>query len=143
MPGRPGSLPGRFTRSLSLRNSPMPYDGPTVQPARPATLPRTNIRPKRTDMTTRPGKATDHAPGFVRLLDPPERRPEDMTSFDHLNATGSIHHLIRHFGNIETTIIAGERYISPEPTPDRRGLMAPDLLIAFNADPEAYRESNG
>ena len=48
-----------------------------------------------------------------------------MTSFDHLNATGSIHHLIRHFGNIETTIIAGERYISPEPTPDRRGLMAP------------------
>ena len=66
-----------------------------------------------------------------------------MTSFDHLNATGSIHHLIRHFGNIETTIIAGERYISPEPTPDRRWLMAPDLLIAFNADPEAYRESNG
>ncbi len=94
-------------------------------------------------MTTRPGTATDHAPGFVRLPDPPERRPEDMTGFDHLNATGSIHHLIRHFGNIETTIIAGERYISPEPTPDRRGLMAPDLLIAFNADPEAYRESNG
>ena len=94
-------------------------------------------------MTTRPGTATDHASGFVRLPDPPERRPEDMTSFDHLNATGSIHHLIRHFGNIETTIIAGEGYISPEPTPDWRGLMAPDLLIAFNAGPEAYRGSNG
>ena len=29
----------------------------------------------------------------VQLPDPPEREPEDMTSFDHLTLSGSVHHL--------------------------------------------------
>ena len=77
--------------------------------------------------------------------DPPEaeeRGPDDVTSFDHLSATGSVHHLIQHFGNQETTLIAGEHYLAPAPVRDLTRIRYPDLLIAFNVDPEAYRQSN-
>ena len=37
------------------------------------------------------------APTF-RFPDPPEREPDDMTSFDHLARTGSVHHLMHHLG---------------------------------------------
>ena len=77
--------------------------------------------------------------------DPPEaeeRGPDDMTSFDHLSATGSVHHLIQHFGNPETTLVAGEHYLAPAPVRDLTRIRYPDLLIAFNVDPEAYRQSN-
>ena len=77
--------------------------------------------------------------------DPPEaeeRGPDDMTSFDHLSATGSVHHLIQHFGNPETTLVAGEHYLAPAPVRDLTRIRYPDLLIAFNVDPKAYRQSN-
>ena len=90
-------------------------------------------------MTTRPTKPKTTAP----LPDPPEREPEDMTSFDHLTLSGSVHHLVQHLGNPETTIVAGERYVTREPGVPATERMAPDLLIAFNADPEAYRDDNG
>ena len=67
-------------------------------------------------MTARHSDATKgerHLP-FV-LPDPPEREPEDMTSFDHLTLSGSAHHLVQHLGNPETTIVAGERYVTREP----------------------------
>ena len=95
-------------------------------------------------MTARHSDATKrerHLP-FV-LPDPPEREPEDMTSFDHLTLSGSAHHLVQHLGNPDTTIVAGERYIVREMGPPASERMAPDLLIAFNADPEAYRSGNG
>ena len=101
-------------------------------------------KPKRSDMTARHSDATKgerHLP-FV-LPDPPEREPEDMTSFDHLTLSGSVHHLVQHLGNPETTIVAEERYVTREPGSPAAEGMAPDLLIAFNADPEAYRESKG
>lgn len=66
-----------------------------------------------------------------------------MTSFDHLTRNGSVHHLIQHFGYPETTIVAGERYITREPGAPAAGRMAPDLLIAFDANPEAYQDDNG
>ena len=66
-----------------------------------------------------------------------------MTSFDHLTLSGSVHHLVQHLGNPETTIVAGERYVTREPGVPATERMAPDLLIAFNADPEAYRDDNG
>ena len=72
----------------------------------------------------------------------PEREPEDMTSFDHLAANGSAHHLAQHLGNPETTLVAGEHYLSPVLTRDLTGLRYPDLLIAFNVDPAAYHRSN-
>ena len=78
----------------------------------------------------------------IRFPDPPERRPEDMTTFNHLAVTGSAYLLIHHLGNPETTIVAGEHYVALAPTTEMKGLRYPDLLIAFNADPAAYRESN-
>ena len=77
------------------------------------------------------------------LPDLPEGDPEDMTSFDHLTVSGNVRYLIRHLGNPETTIVAGERYLTRAPGAPAADRMAPGLLIALGADPEAYRESNG
>ena len=95
-------------------------------------------------MTTRHSKAAEQErqEGFV-LPDPPEGDPEDMTSFDHLALSGSAHHLAQHLGNPETTIVAGERYLTRAPGAPASERMAPDLLIAFNVEPETYRENNG
>ena len=80
--------------------------------------------------------------GRIRLPDPPEREPDDMTSFDHLAATGNVRYLSSHFGNRDTTIVSGEHYITPVPTTDITGVKYPDLLIAFGVNPAAYRDSN-
>ena len=77
------------------------------------------------------------------LPDPPDREPEDMTSFSHLNKNGAVHHLTHHFGKPETTIIEGERYLTRVPSAPASDRMAPDLLIAFNANPDTYRNNNG
>ena len=66
-----------------------------------------------------------------------------MTSFDHLTLNGGAHHLVQHLGNPETTLVAGERYISREPGAPAEDRLAPDLLVAFDADLEGYRASNG
>ncbi len=76
------------------------------------------------------------------LPDPPDREPDDMTSFDHLAANGNAHHLAHHLGRPETTIVSGEHYLSPDFTRDLTGVRYPDLLIAFNVNPAAYRRSN-
>ena len=39
---------------------------------------------------------TAKSPKTFRFPDPPEREPDDMTSFDHLTRTGSVHHLMHH-----------------------------------------------
>ena len=78
-----------------------------------------------------------------RLPDPPEHPEDKMTNFDHLTATGSAHHLIQHLGNLGTTLVAGERYLVLRPTRSLAGSRYPDLLVAFDADPVAYKESNG
>ena len=79
------------------------------------------------------------------LPDPPDREPEDMTSFDHLtlNGGGGAHHLVQHPGTPETTLVAGERYITREPGAPAEERMAPDLLVAMGAEPQAYRDDNG
>ena len=93
--------------------------------------------PKRCDMTTT--KTT----GF-RLPDPPEREPDEMTSTKHLAMTGSMHHLLRHLGSPDTTLVSAELYITQVPHPGRGGRRrSPDLLVAFDADPELYFGSNG
>jgi hypothetical protein len=60
-----------------------------------------------------------------------------------LHLPGNSHHLAMHFGHPDTTIITGEAYISQEPTGERLGLLAPDLLIAFNVNPAASAARNG
>ena len=95
-------------------------------------------------MTTRHTEAANQKrqEGFV-LPDPPAGEPEDMTSFDHLTLSGNAHHLAHHLGNPETTIVAGERYLTRAPGAPASERMAPDLLIAMDAGPETYRENNG
>ena len=77
------------------------------------------------------------------LPDPPEREPEDMTSFKHLGENGNVHHLIQHLGNRDSTIFGSELFIAPSPGAPASMRRVPDLLIAFDADPELYRENNG
>ena len=81
--------------------------------------------------------------GF-RLPDPPEREPDEMTSIKHLAMTGSMHHLARHLGSPDTTLVSAELYIMEVPHPGQDGRRRrPDLLVAFDVDPELYYRSNG
>ena len=77
---------------------------------------------------------------------PPERRPEDMTSFKHLAIAGGAYLLAEHLGRPETTIVTGERYIAIIPVREMGGQMLglryPDLLVAFDVDPDAFERSN-
>ena len=85
-----------------------------------------------------------HGGRFV-FPDPPEpeeRGPDDVTSFDHLSINGNAYLLSKHLGNPETTLVAGEHYLAPRPVRDLTRIRYPDLLVAFNADLVAYRESN-
>ena len=43
-----------------------------------------------------PTAKTPPTPSHFEFPDPPEREPDDMTSFDHLTPTGNVHHLIQH-----------------------------------------------
>ena len=84
--------------------------------------------------------------GRFPFPDPPEHRPEDrldkMTNFNKMSRTGNVHYLALHLGRPETTLVAGEHYVSPQFTRDMDGLRYPDLLVAFDVDPEAYYLSN-
>ena len=74
--------------------------------------------------------------------DPPPRHPDEMSSHRHLDRPGASYLLDWHFGHPDTTLIAAELYIAPEPGSGIKGLRAPDLLIAFGVDPDAYHRSN-
>ena len=79
---------------------------------------------------------------YFRFPDPPEREPDDMTSFNQLTPNGSVHHLIQHLGNPDSTLVAGEHYLAVAPAQDMTGIRYPDLLIAFGVDPAAYYRRN-
>ena len=72
----------------------------------------------------------------------PERTPDDMTTFEHLAASGGAYHLIQHFGHRESTLVTGEHFLAPEPTRSLKGLRIPDLLVAFDVDPVAFKRTN-
>ena len=79
-----------------------------------------------------------------RLPDPPERDPDEVASYDQIHLPDNTHFLFQHLGNHDTTLIAAERYLALTPRPGRGAIRrSPDLLIAFNVDPQAYRDSNG
>ena len=75
---------------------------------------------------------------FFVFPDPPEIPEDKMTNFDQLAATGNAHHLIQNFGNPETTLVVGERYVAVAPTRNLAGIRYNDLLVAFDVDPETY-----
>ena len=83
-----------------------------------------------------------------RLPDPPEREPNDRTSFDQLAANGNAYHLKQHLiarrpAERDSILVSGEHYMVNRPTRYLAGSRYPDLLVAFGVDPEAYRLSNG
>ena len=85
---------------------------------------------------------TTKAQTLLPLPDPPEREPDDMTSVQHLGENGNMYLLIQYLGNLETTIVSGERYIVPEPGTPASQRIYPDMMVAFNADPAMYRQDN-
>ena len=86
---------------------------------------------------------TPKADNPFRLPDPPQRDPDDMTSAKHLAETGNMHHLKLHLGNPETTIVKSELYLALGRRGSGAEFRVPDLLIAFDADPELYERNNG
>ena len=111
--------------------------------------PSCHRQPIRCEMTASNTAASKlKARGRFRLPDPPEREPDDMTSFDRLAENGNAHHLKQHLmarrpGESENIIVSGEHYLVVRPTRNMAGSHYPDLLVAFDVDPEAYRASNG
>ena len=97
-------------------------------------------------MTTADAKTTQ-SPGRFRLPDPPERQDDEkMSTVDHLHQPGNTHHLLQHFGNRDTTLVTAERFITMMPErrlPSGRIRRVPDLLIAFDVDPDLYSANNG
>ena len=95
-----------------------------------------------TPVTTRP-----KPPDLLRLPDPPERAPDEkMTNVYSLHQPSAMYHLIQHFGNPESTLVAGDLFITTTPRrdlPSGSTRRAPDMLVAFDVDPEAYDERNG
>ena len=89
------------------------------------------------------GASAPAAAEFFRLPDIPEKHPDDMTSFQHLAATGNVGSIAQYLGNPDTTIVSGERYIVPGPAYNASECRYPDLLVAFGVAPAAYRARNG
>ena len=77
-----------------------------------------------------------------RLPDPPEREPEDMTSSHRLARNGNSYRLEHHLSQPETTIVSGEHYLVEEPGTPAGDWVYPDLLVAFDPDLRANRDSN-
>ena len=80
--------------------------------------------------------------GFV-LPDPPPRGPNDLTTARHLSENGNLHALILHFGNTDTTIVRGEWYVVERRGMPTLGRRVPDVIIAFDADPQLFDATNG
>ena len=95
-----------------------------------------------TTTITAPAKAP---PGKVRFRfpEPPQRELDEVTVFEQLHLTGNTHFLIKHLGKPETTLVAADDWMALAPRPGIAGLRRPDLLIAFNVDPAAYKDTRG
>ena len=92
-------------------------------------------------MTTKPiAPPTLETTPAGRFPDTPE---EDMQNLIHLNNSGYVPALSVHLGAPDTTAVLSEFPIGWRITSDRRGLLAPDLLIAFNVEPAAIIADNG
>ena len=76
-----------------------------------------------------------------RLPEPPERHPDEMTSVQYVHGIGNTMHVAKHLGSPESTIVGAELFIVA--ARGSRPLRVPDLLIAFDVDPDLYHEQNG
>ena len=76
-----------------------------------------------------------------RLPDPPERNPDEVTSYQYVHLTGNPHFLVQHFGKPNTMIVGAEFFLVAARR--SRPLRVPDLLIAFDVDPDLYYDQRG
>jgi Uma2 family endonuclease len=65
-----------------------------------------------------------------------------VTQFDHLFKNARSHALTVHLGNPETTLVEADRWIIVEPGAFRELARYPDLLVAFDADPDICKANN-
>ena len=87
------------------------------------------------------GSAGKAEGGFVTFPDPP-RNYDERNWFEHLALSGVAYCLDWHFGAPETILIDGLQYIAPDIRSEVKGLPAPDMLIAFDVNPEtSYRRN--
>ena len=93
--------------------------------------------------TTRPAELPDVPAESFYLPDIPQKHPDDMTSYDNLHQHGAAANLIQYLGNPNTTIVSAEHYIVPGPAYVAGESRYPDLLVAFDVNPAAYKASNG
>ena len=95
-------------------------------------------------MTTPDTKAnTFQALGLVRLPDPPQREPDEVTQYDQLFSKGLSAALALHLGSPENTLVEADRWVVPDSRFNRSRGRYPDLLVAFGVDPTLYKASNG
>ena len=94
-------------------------------------------------MTARQPDATKQKRRSRFVLPEPPSDPEDMTSYQHLSRNGNAHYLTHHLGNPDTTIVTGELFLTRAPRAPARERVVPDLMVAFNVDPLAFKASNG
>ena len=93
-------------------------------------------------MTTKP--VITRTPGAADIIQFPDRPDSfDMTTYRNLTIHGIQAALIAHFDNRDTTIINSEVAAGVRPTKSYDGVLFPDLLIAFDADPAADAANNG
>ena len=86
--------------------------------------------------------------GRVRLPDIPEQHPDErMTTFDHLHRVGNAYiiaqYLIDHGADPERLLVNAEKWIVQDADDYRRHRRYPDLMVVFDVDLEAHKESNG
>ena len=96
-----------------------------------------------TTVNVKPNIKTPRAPGRFRLPDIPQREPDEVTSHKQLTDTGHAHHVAMHLGNLDSTLVTADRWIIAAPGTFRELARYPDLLVAFDVDPELYEASNG
>lgn len=90
--------------------------------------------------TTRASASTATQVKFV-LPEPPERDLDEVTSYRYVYGPGAPINLAVHFGQPETTLVQADLWMAA--SPGSRPLLLPDLLIAFDVDPELYFVQNG
>ncbi len=96
---------------------------------------------KRCEMTARYAASAADAPTIERFPDFPPR--DDMQNPLHLYRPGFITALDIHFGSSPTTFVLSETPIGWRPSGSRAGILIPDLMIAFDVDPDVIISQRG
>lgn len=102
---------------------------------------------KRRAGATGPSPGIPNPPGYVQFPDAP--RKEEMTSPKYLLDPGKSRALRHWLGNVETTLITFDLFLSPAPFAElreiegRSDVFYPDMMIAFGVDPQVVANRNG